>query len=103
MQLAIDGAKKMHQPVREAVNDRGLFTVGWFGVREKYCSRLKFTIVYEQTNRLQSCSHHPCHLYLLISLSPCTRPSSQPSGASEVSYPFPLLFSVTCQLLNLFF
>ena len=24
--------------VREAVNDRGLFIVGWFGVREKYCS-----------------------------------------------------------------
>ena len=53
----------------------------------------------------QPCSHHPCHLYLLISLSPCTRPSSQPSGAraSEVSYPFPLIFSVTCQFLNLFF
>ena len=29
------------QPVREAVNDRGLFTAGWFGVREKYCSWLK--------------------------------------------------------------
>ena len=26
------------QPVREAVSYRGLFTVGWFGVREKYCS-----------------------------------------------------------------
>ena len=26
---------------REAVNDRGLFTAGWFSVREKYCSRLK--------------------------------------------------------------
>jgi hypothetical protein len=25
-------------PVRQAVNDRGLFTAGWFGVREKYCS-----------------------------------------------------------------
>ena len=24
--------------VREAVNDRGLFTASWFGVREKYCS-----------------------------------------------------------------
>ena len=23
------------QPVRQAVNDRGLFTAGWFGVREK--------------------------------------------------------------------
>ena len=29
-----------YQPVREAVNDRGLFTAGWFGVREKHCSRL---------------------------------------------------------------
>ena len=29
------------QPVREAVSYRGLFTAGWFGVREKQCSRLK--------------------------------------------------------------
>ena len=29
------------QPVRKAVNDRGLFTAGWFGVREKHCSRLE--------------------------------------------------------------
>ena len=29
------------QPVREAVSYRELFTVGWFGVREKHCSRLK--------------------------------------------------------------
>ena len=29
------------QPVREAVSNRGLFTAGWFGVREKYCSRLE--------------------------------------------------------------
>jgi len=29
------------QPVREAVSYRGLFTAGWFGVREKYCSRLE--------------------------------------------------------------
>ena len=40
------------QPVREAVNDRGLFTAGWFGVREKYCSDWKFTIVYDQANML---------------------------------------------------
>ena len=26
-----------NQPVREAVNDRELFTAGWFGVREKHC------------------------------------------------------------------
>jgi len=31
----------MHGPVREAVSYRGLFTAGWFGVREKHCSRLE--------------------------------------------------------------
>ena len=31
---------KIHdtQPVREAVSYRGLFTAGWFGMREKHCS-----------------------------------------------------------------
>jgi len=29
------------KPVRKAVSYRGLFTAGWFGVREKHCSRLK--------------------------------------------------------------
>ena len=29
------------QPVREAVSYRGLFTVGWFGMREKHCFRLE--------------------------------------------------------------
>jgi len=29
------------QHVREAVSYRGLFTAGWFGVREKHCFRLK--------------------------------------------------------------
>ena len=29
------------QPVREAVSYRGLFTAGWFGVREKHCSWLE--------------------------------------------------------------
>ena len=29
------------QPVREAISYRGLFTAGWFGVREKHCFRLK--------------------------------------------------------------
>ena len=27
--------------VREAVSYRGLFTAGWFGVREKHCSQLE--------------------------------------------------------------
>ena len=29
------------QPAREAVSYRELFTVGWFDVREKHCSRLE--------------------------------------------------------------
>ena len=29
------------QPVREAISYRGLFTAGWFGMREKQCSRLE--------------------------------------------------------------
>ena len=29
------------QPIWEAVSYRGLFTAGWFGVREKHCSQLK--------------------------------------------------------------
>ena len=28
-------------PVREAISYRGLFTAGWFGVREKHCFRLE--------------------------------------------------------------
>ena len=32
-------------PVREAVSYRGLFTAGWFGVREKHCSWLE---IYER-------------------------------------------------------
>ena len=30
-----------NQPVREAVSYRGLFTAGWFGMREKHCFRLE--------------------------------------------------------------
>ena len=37
---------------RLVVSYRGLFTAGWFGVREKHCSRLEIYIVYEQANRL---------------------------------------------------
>ena len=32
---------KHKRPVREAVSYRGLFTAGWFGVREKHCSQLE--------------------------------------------------------------
>ena len=31
----------LYQPIREAVSYRELFTVDWFGVREKHCSRLE--------------------------------------------------------------
>ena len=34
-------AKDSTQPVREAVSYRGLFTAGWFGVKEKHCFRLE--------------------------------------------------------------
>ena len=33
--------KHFQDTVREAVNDRGLFTADWFGVREKHCSWLE--------------------------------------------------------------
>jgi len=36
----VKGVRRNIQPVRFVVNDRGLFTAGWFGVREKYCSSL---------------------------------------------------------------
>jgi len=44
------------QPVREVVSYRGLFTAGWFGVREKYYSRLK---IYD---RLQASEQANCKL-----------------------------------------
>jgi len=54
-----------HQSVREAISYRGLFTAGWFGVREKHCSRLK---IYD---RLRA-NEHAAYL---------TRPSSDPTRA----------------------
>ena len=36
--LAAYCARVQRLPVREAVSYRGLFTAGWFGVREKHCS-----------------------------------------------------------------
>ena len=46
--------KELLQPVRKAVSYRGLFTAGWFGVREKYCSRLE---IYDRlrANELADC------------------------------------------------
>ena len=43
------------QPVREAVSYRGLFTAGWFGVREKHCFRLE---IYD---RLRASEQAECH------------------------------------------
>ena len=40
LQRLVRQAKNAYQPVRFVVNDRGLFTAGWFGVREKYYSSL---------------------------------------------------------------
>ena len=34
-------ARPVLQPVREVVSYRGLFTAGWFGVREKHGSQLE--------------------------------------------------------------
>ena len=53
------------QPVREAVSYRGLFTAGWFGVREKHCSRLE---IYD---RLQASEHAGLYLKKQISLKNC--------------------------------
>ena len=52
-------SSREYQPVRETVNDRGLFTAGWFGVREKYYSGWKFTIVYDQANWLKGVPNGP--------------------------------------------
>ena len=57
------------QPVREAVNDRGLFTAGWFGVREKHCSQLE---IYDRlrASELQVprllCSTHTGHASVIF-------------------------------------
>ena len=49
------------QPVREAVSYRGLFTAGWFSVREKHCSWLEIydrLRASEQAASLQGCLRH---------------------------------------------
>ena len=45
------------QPVREAVSYRGLFTAGWFGVREKHCSRLK---IYDRLQASEQAAYCCC-------------------------------------------
>ena len=68
------------QPVREAVSYRGLFTAGWFGMREKHCSRLEiydrlraseqaaYPNLYNDCSSLQPClGFKTHHLLLLIS------------------------------------
>jgi len=53
-----------HQPVREAVSYRGLFTTGWFGVREKHYFRLE---IYD---RLRVSEQAACHSATIISNQP---------------------------------
>ena len=43
------------QPVREAVSYRGLFTAGWFGMREKHCSRLE---IYDRLRASEQADEH---------------------------------------------
>ena len=43
------------QSVRLGLKRSWIITAGWFGVREKYCSGWKFTIVYDQANRACIC------------------------------------------------
>ena len=49
-----------HQPVREAVSYRGLFTAGWFGVREKHCSRLE---IYDRLRASEQVEESPGIIY----------------------------------------
>ena len=44
------------QPVREAVSYRGLFTAGWFGVREKYCFRLEIYDRLRASEQAEECT-----------------------------------------------
>ena len=55
--LELVGERKatLLQPVREAVSYRGLFTAGWFGVREKHCSRLKIYDRLRASEQAASC------------------------------------------------
>jgi len=56
------------QPVREAVSYRGLFTVDWFGVREKYYFWLKIYDRLRASEQAECCArwtaqarqHQPC-------------------------------------------
>ena len=54
-----------YEPVRETVSYRGLFTAGWFDVREKHYSRLE---IYD---RLRASEQAACSLKLKFDL--CSR------------------------------
>ena len=59
------------QPVREAVSYRGLFTAGWFSVREKHCSRLK---IYDRLRASEQAAFRQFNpLYSLNQSPPMTR------------------------------
>ena len=55
------------QPVREAVSYRGLFTAGWFGVREKHCSWLK---IYDRLRASEQAAGFSGHQIKLLSIKP---------------------------------
>ena len=54
-----------YQPVREAVSYRGLFTAGWFGVREKHCCWLE---IYDRLRASEQAEWNICNwlTYVLI-------------------------------------
>ena len=45
----------IYQPVREAVSYCGLFTAGWFGVKEKHCFRLE---IYDRLRGSEQAADH---------------------------------------------
>ena len=51
------------QPVREAVSYRGLFTAGWFGVREKHCSQLE---IYDRLRASEQAGSSPQDLNFVV-------------------------------------
>ena len=60
-----------------AVSYRGLFTAGWFGVREKHCSRLE---IYDRLRASEQadgiyrlCLRRPLHAFLVVKIEDLVR------------------------------
>ena len=60
-------AIRFKQPVREVVSYRGLFTAGWFGVREKHCSWLE---IYDRLRASEQADRMEGVEYIKYSASP---------------------------------